>query len=90
VAKQQTTGLLQLPLNNLGVIALDFTGIKGIATSIGHAPVAGMADSAKGSVLSAAEALTNILWAPLSLGLQGVSLVQTEGPVKRWGRCSFI
>ncbi len=74
VAKQQCAGQVQLPLNNLGVMALDYQGKKGIATSIGHAPVAGLADPAKGSVLSVAEALTNIIWAPLEGGLKAVSL----------------
>ncbi len=74
VAVQQTAGPLQLPLNNLGVVALDFYGIRGIATSIGHAPAAGLINAAAGSVLSIAEALTNIVWAPLDGGLKGVSL----------------
>jgi len=74
VAKQQCAGELQLPLNNLGAIALDYRGIKGYATSIGHAPVAGLIDSAAGSVLSIAEALTNIIWAPLADGLKSISL----------------
>ena len=65
IAKQQCAGKLQLPLNNVGVIALDYQGVKGLATSIGHAPVAGMVDSAKGSVLAIAESLTNIIWAPM-------------------------
>jgi len=38
VAWQQTTGEIQLPLNNLGVAALVYQGKKGLATSIGHAP----------------------------------------------------
>jgi len=74
VAKQQTTGKIQLPLNNLGVSSIDYQGVKGVATSIGHAPVAAMADAEKGSVLSIAEALTNILWAPIEGGLKGISL----------------
>jgi phosphoribosylformylglycinamidine synthase len=74
VAKQQTVGEIQLPLNNCGVIALDYTGNKGIATSIGHAPVSGLIDPAKGSINSIAEALTNIVWAPLEEGLKSVSL----------------
>jgi phosphoribosylformylglycinamidine synthase len=45
-----------------------------MATSIGHAPAAGLVDPAAGSVLSIAEALTNIIWAPLSGKLKGVSL----------------
>ncbi len=74
VAKQQTAGELQLPLNNLGVMAIDYKGEKGIATSIGHAPMAAMADAAAGSVLAIAESLTNLVWAPLANGLKSVSL----------------
>ncbi len=74
VAMQQCTGVLQLPLNNLGISALDYDGIKGIATAIGHAPAAGLIDPAKGSRLSVAEALTNIIWAPIEGGLKGISL----------------
>ena len=74
IAHQQTAGPLQLPLNNLGVVALDFQGVKGIATSIGHSPVAGLIDPEAGSILSVAEALTNLVWAPVEQGLSGVSL----------------
>jgi len=74
IAKQQGAGMLHLPLNNVGVITLDYQGKKGIATSIGHAPVAGLIDPRAGSVLSIAEALTNIIWAPLRDHLRSVSL----------------
>ena len=74
IAKQQCAGALQLPLNNLGVAAIDYRGKKGVATSIGHAPVAGMIDSAAGSVLSIAESLTNLVWAPLEDRIKSVSL----------------
>ncbi|MCS6832128.1 MAG: phosphoribosylformylglycinamidine synthase, partial [Flammeovirgaceae bacterium] len=74
VAKQQTCGEIQLPLNNVGVIALDFRGEKGVATAIGHAPVASLIDAAKSSRLAVAEALTNLVFAPLEKGLKGVSL----------------
>ncbi|MBE9481876.1 MAG: phosphoribosylformylglycinamidine synthase, partial [Bacteroidetes bacterium] len=74
VAKQQCAGTVQLPLNNLGVVALDYKGVKGIATSIGHAPVSALVNPANGSVLSIAEALTNIIWAPIEDGLKGISL----------------
>ena len=74
VARQQCQGEIQLPLSDCGVVALDYTGTKGIATSIGHAPQLALADSAQGSVASIAEALTNIVGAPLSDGLKGVSL----------------
>jgi phosphoribosylformylglycinamidine synthase len=74
IAKQQCAGMLQLPLNNLGAVTIDYSNNKGIATAIGHAPVAGLTNPVSGSVLSIAEALTNIIWAPLLSGLKGVSL----------------
>ena len=74
VAKQQCVGPLQLPLNNVGVMALDFKGKEGIATSIGHSPISGLISPAAGSKNSIAEALTNIIWAPLKEGLKSVSL----------------
>ena len=74
VAKQQCVGSLQIPLNNVGVMALDYKGKEGIATTIGHSPVSGLIDPEAGSKNSIAEALTNIVWAPLKDGLQSVSL----------------
>ena len=74
VAKQQCVGPLQIPLNNVGVMALDYNGKEGIATSIGHAPISGLIDPVAGSRNSITEALTNIIWAPLKDGLQSVSL----------------
>lgn len=74
VATQPTCGELQLPLNNLGVMALDFKSNKGIGTSIGHSPVPGLINAGAGSRLSIAEALSNMVWAPLTHGLKGVSL----------------
>jgi len=69
-----TDTTLQLPLNNVGVMALDFKGKEGIATSIGHSPISGLIDPSAGSKNSIAEALTNIIWAPLKDSLQSVSL----------------
>ncbi|MDP2088641.1 MAG: phosphoribosylformylglycinamidine synthase [Flavobacteriaceae bacterium] len=74
VAKQQTCGELQLPLNNVGVAALDYNGKEGIATSIGHAPLSALIDEKAGSKNAIAEALTNIIWAPLKDSLKSVSL----------------
>jgi phosphoribosylformylglycinamidine synthase len=74
VAKQQTAGPLQLPLNNCGVMALDFQGIEGIATSIGHAPISALIDPVAGSRNAIAESLSNIVWAPIKEGLGGISL----------------
>jgi phosphoribosylformylglycinamidine synthase len=50
IAKQQGAGKLHLPLNNVGVITIDYQGRAGVATSIGHAPVAGMIDPTAGSL----------------------------------------
>ena len=74
VAKQQCAGPLQLPLNNCGVMALDFLGKEGIATSIGHAPLSALIDAAAGSRIAIAESLSNLVWAPLKDGLKSVSL----------------
>ena len=74
IARQQCAGPLQLPLNNLGAVALDYQGKKGYATSIGHAPVAAMVDEKAGSVLSIAEALTNLVWAPMPDRIRSISL----------------
>lgn len=74
VAKQQTVGEIQLPLNNLGAVALDFKGEKGIATALGHAPIAALVNPNSGSKLAIAEALTNIVWAPLENGIKSISL----------------
>ena len=74
IARQQCQGKLQLPLSDCGVVALDYRGRKGIATAIGHAPQAGLANPEAGSVLSVAEALTNIVWPPLEDGMDSLSL----------------
>ena len=74
VAKQQCAGPLQLPLNNCGVMALDYMGKQGVATSIGHSPISGLIDPVAGSRNSITESLTNIIWAPLDKGLKSISL----------------
>ena len=74
IARQQCQGELQLPLSDCGVVALDYRGRSGIATALGHAPQAGLASPEAGSVLSVAEALTNIVWAPLADGMDSISL----------------
>ncbi len=74
VAKQQTAGEIQLPLNNLGVVALDYTGKSGIATALGHAPAIALINPKNGSKMAIAEALTNIIWAPLKDGIKSISL----------------
>lgn len=74
VATQQTCGPIQLPLNNVSVMALDFVSHKGIATGIGHAPAAALVNPVAGSKMAIAESLLNIIWTPLTYGLKGVSL----------------
>jgi phosphoribosylformylglycinamidine synthase len=74
VAKQQCAGPLQLPLNNVGVMALDYAGKEGVATTIGHSPIAALVDPVAGSRTAIGEALSNIIWAPMKDGLKGVSL----------------
>jgi len=74
VARQQCQGEIQLPLSDCGVVALDYRGNAGIATSIGHAPQAALVSPEAGSVLSIAEALTNVVFAPLAEGIKSVSL----------------
>lgn len=74
VAKQQCTGPLQLPLNNVGVMALDYKSKEGIATAIGHSPLTALIDPAAGSRNAIAESLSNIIFAPIQGGLKGVSL----------------
>ncbi len=74
IVRQQCVGPLQLPLSDVAAVALDYSGHRGIATSIGHAPVSAMANAGAGSRLAIAEALTNLVWAPIEKGLKGVSL----------------
>jgi len=74
VAKQQCVGPLQLPLNNVGVMALDYNGKEGVATSIGHAPIAALIDPVAGSRIAIGESLSNIIWAPIKDKLKGISL----------------
>jgi len=74
VAKQQCAGPLQLPLNNVGVMALDYKGKEGIATTIGHSPISALINPAAGSRTAIAESLSNLVWAPLKDGMQSVSL----------------
>ncbi|MDD2942817.1 MAG: phosphoribosylformylglycinamidine synthase, partial [bacterium] len=74
VLMQQCAGQYQLPVNDAGVVALDFTAKTAIANALGHAPVPGLADPEAGSVLSIAEAITNLAFVPLEKGLGSVVL----------------
>ena len=74
IARQQCQGELQLPLSDCGVVSLDYRGKAGIATSIGHAPQVAIVDPEAGSVMATAEALTNLVFAPLAEGMTSISL----------------
>ena len=74
VARQQCQGQLQLPLSDVGAVALDYHGQAGIATSIGHAPQVALIDPAAGSKMAIVEALTNIVFAPLKNKIRSISL----------------
>ena len=74
VALQQTVGEIQLPLNNLGIMALDFSSNVGIATTVGFSPIVSIADEKIGAKYSILKALTNIIWAPIHNGLSNISL----------------
>jgi phosphoribosylformylglycinamidine synthase len=74
VATQQTVGEIQLPLNNLGVMALDFISNKGIATSIGFSPIVSLVNEKIGAEYSILKSLSNIIWAPIKNGIENISL----------------
>ena len=84
VARQQCQGQLQLPLSDCGVVALDYRGRKGIATALGHAPQAGLASPEAGSVLSVAESLTNIVWAPMAVDRNNPSPIENISLSANW------
>jgi len=74
IARQQCCGAIQLPLCDLGAVSIDYTGKRGIATALGHAPAIALINAEAGSRIAIAESLTNIVWAPLENRLDSVSL----------------
>ncbi|MBO4244665.1 MAG: phosphoribosylformylglycinamidine synthase [Bacteroidales bacterium] len=74
IARQQCVGALQLPLADLGAVSIDYTGTRGIATALGHAPAVALINAEAGSRIAIAESLTNIVWAPLEEGINSISL----------------
>ncbi len=91
VMLQQTAGSIQLPLNNLGLVALDYQGTNGVATSLGHAPGIALINAAAGSRMAVAKALTNLLWTPIESGLRGISLsANWMWPVKNPGEAARL
>jgi len=73
-AVQQCAGEIQLPVNDLAVVSLDYQGKAAIANSIGHAPIPALVDEKAGSRLAVAESLTNIIWAPMKDKIKSISL----------------
>jgi phosphoribosylformylglycinamidine synthase len=91
IAQQQNVGPLQLPLSNYSISTLDYVSNSGVATSLGHACGAGLVDPEAGSVLSIAEALTNIIFVPLKNGLKSVTLsANWMWPAKQEGENSRL
>jgi len=74
VAQQQTVGPCQLPLADVAVKALDYSGNHGLALSLGDRPIPGIVNPEAGARLSVGESLLNIIWAPLNRGLDSVVL----------------
>ncbi|MEW6381431.1 MAG: phosphoribosylformylglycinamidine synthase [bacterium] len=74
VAQQQTVGPCQLPLSDVAVKALDYTGNHGLALGMGDNPICGLVSPEAGARMSVAEALLNIVFAPLVKGLDSVVL----------------
>ena len=66
VAQQQCVGPLQLTLSDVSVIAQSHFGSTGAATAIGERPILGLLDPGAMARMSLAEALTNLVWAPVS------------------------
>jgi phosphoribosylformylglycinamidine synthase len=63
--RQQTAGPLQLTIADCAVTARSFFETTGIATAIGEQPVKGLIETQAGGRMSLAEALTNLVWAPI-------------------------
>jgi phosphoribosylformylglycinamidine synthase len=66
IARQQCAGPLQLTVADVAVIAQSHFGLTGAAISIGEQPVKELIDPAAMARMSVGEALTNIVWAPVS------------------------
>ncbi len=66
VARQQCAGPLQLTVADVAVIAQSHFGITGAATAIGEQPIKGLVDMGAMARVSVGEALTNLVWAPVT------------------------
>ena len=66
IAQQQCVGPLHTPLADVGVIAQAHGGVTGGATAVGEQPIKGLLSPAAMARLTVAEALTNLVWAPIT------------------------
>lgn len=66
IARQQCAGPLQLTVADVAVIAQSHFGTTGAATAIGEQPIKGLLDPAAMARMAVGEALTNLVWAPVS------------------------
>ena len=66
IARQQCAGPLGLTVADVAVVAQSHFGITGAAISIGEQPIKGFIDPAAMARMSVAEALTNMVWAPIT------------------------
>lgn len=67
VAQQQCVGPFQLPLADVAVTAQAHQGsLAGLATSLGEQPLKGLIDPGAMARLALAEALTNLVFAPVT------------------------
>ncbi|KAG5312577.1 PUR4 synthase, partial [Acromyrmex insinuator] len=67
VAQQQCVGPLHTPLADVAVTAISHFSTKGIATSIGEQPIKGLVNDAAGARMTVAEALSNLVFAQISV-----------------------
>jgi len=66
VARQPCAGPLQLTVADVAVVAGSHLGTTGGATAIGEQPIKGLLDPTAMARLSVGEALTNLVWAPVT------------------------
>ncbi|KAL1527588.1 hypothetical protein AB1Y20_008975 [Prymnesium parvum] len=66
IAQQQCVGPFHTPLADVGVIAQSHEGVTGAATAVGEQPIKGLLSPSAMARLAVSEALTNLVWAPIS------------------------
>lgn len=66
IAQQQCVGPLHTPVADVAVVALSYFDIIGAAVAVGEQPIKGLADPGIGARMSVGEALTNLIFAPIT------------------------